>query len=218
VLVEGDLKKQIVVDCLIPENVSRFPWGGHLGLQMLQPVIDEIEQARRDAGLHQHPLAVGALVPEPDRGASRLGRPGGAASRFARPRGARMGRDGPEERRAEGGGLHRQPGPGRGLPAGRARAADRQRQGHRAPAAAGRAQRPCAGAHLARDPGADQQPGTAGSGRRQARRRHPPHRGAAGAQQTLRRAGAAPGDGGAGRRLPRTNCTRKCAAPGPTAT
>jgi ATP-dependent Lhr-like helicase len=44
VLVEGDLKKQIVVDALVPANVSRFPWGGHLGIQMLQPVIDEIEQ------------------------------------------------------------------------------------------------------------------------------------------------------------------------------
>jgi ATP-dependent Lhr-like helicase len=44
VLVEGDLKKQILVDCLVPENVSRFPWGGHLGLQMLQPVVDEIEK------------------------------------------------------------------------------------------------------------------------------------------------------------------------------
>jgi ATP-dependent Lhr-like helicase len=44
VLVEGDLKKQIVVDSLIPENVSRFPWGGHLGLQMLQPVVDEIDK------------------------------------------------------------------------------------------------------------------------------------------------------------------------------
>ncbi|WP_208280533.1 ligase-associated DNA damage response DEXH box helicase [Massilia oculi] len=43
VLVEGDTRKKIVVDCLIPANVSRFPWGGHLGLQMLQPVIDEIE-------------------------------------------------------------------------------------------------------------------------------------------------------------------------------
>jgi ATP-dependent Lhr-like helicase len=42
-LVEGDTRKKIVVDCLIPANVSRFPWGGHLGLQMLQPVIDEIE-------------------------------------------------------------------------------------------------------------------------------------------------------------------------------
>jgi ATP-dependent Lhr-like helicase len=44
VLVEGDLRKQIVVDCLIPENVARFPWGGHMGLQMLGPVIREIEQ------------------------------------------------------------------------------------------------------------------------------------------------------------------------------
>ncbi len=43
VLVEGDMKKQIQVDCLIPENVARFPWGGHMGLQMLGPVIREIE-------------------------------------------------------------------------------------------------------------------------------------------------------------------------------
>jgi ATP-dependent Lhr-like helicase len=42
VLVEGDLRKQILVDSLIPANVSRFPWGGHLGLAMLAPVIDEI--------------------------------------------------------------------------------------------------------------------------------------------------------------------------------
>jgi ATP-dependent Lhr-like helicase len=44
VLVEGDMRKEIRVDTLIPENVSRFPWGGHLGIQMLMPVIDEIEQ------------------------------------------------------------------------------------------------------------------------------------------------------------------------------
>jgi ATP-dependent Lhr-like helicase len=49
VLVEGDLKKQIVVDCLVPQSVARFPWAGHLGLQMLQSVIDEIE--RHDATL-----------------------------------------------------------------------------------------------------------------------------------------------------------------------
>lgn len=44
VLVEGDLRKQIVVDTLIPSNVARFPWGGHLGIEMLEPVIREIEQ------------------------------------------------------------------------------------------------------------------------------------------------------------------------------
>jgi ATP-dependent Lhr-like helicase len=44
VLVEGDLRKQIVVDSLVPANVARFPWGGHLGIEMLMPVIDQIEQ------------------------------------------------------------------------------------------------------------------------------------------------------------------------------
>ena len=43
VLVEGDLRKEIRVDSLIPADVSRFPWGGHLGIAMLQPVIAEIE-------------------------------------------------------------------------------------------------------------------------------------------------------------------------------
>ncbi|HEY5800027.1 MAG TPA: ligase-associated DNA damage response DEXH box helicase [Burkholderiaceae bacterium] len=42
-IVEGAVRKQIVVDTLIPHNPSRFPWAGHLGLQMLAPVIAEIE-------------------------------------------------------------------------------------------------------------------------------------------------------------------------------
>ena len=44
VIVEGHVAKDIVIDTLIPHNPSRFPWGGHLGLQMLAPVIAEIEQ------------------------------------------------------------------------------------------------------------------------------------------------------------------------------
>ncbi|HEX8606406.1 MAG TPA: ligase-associated DNA damage response DEXH box helicase [Pseudoduganella sp.] len=43
-IVEGSVRKDIVVDTLIPANPSRFPWAGHLGLQMLQPVIGEIER------------------------------------------------------------------------------------------------------------------------------------------------------------------------------
>ena len=43
VLVEGKVRKRIVVDSLIPVNPTRFPWGGHLGIQMLQPLITEIE-------------------------------------------------------------------------------------------------------------------------------------------------------------------------------
>jgi len=43
-IVEGSLRKEIVVDTLIPANPSRFPWAGHLGIQMLGPVIAEIER------------------------------------------------------------------------------------------------------------------------------------------------------------------------------
>ncbi|GAA4017442.1 ligase-associated DNA damage response DEXH box helicase [Actimicrobium antarcticum] len=42
-IVEGALRKELVIDTLIPVNPSRFAWSGHLGLQMLQPVIDAIE-------------------------------------------------------------------------------------------------------------------------------------------------------------------------------
>lgn len=44
VTVEGHVAKDIVVDTLIPEHPSRFPWGGHLGIQMLKPVIAEIDK------------------------------------------------------------------------------------------------------------------------------------------------------------------------------
>ncbi|WP_432379871.1 ligase-associated DNA damage response DEXH box helicase [Duganella sp. P38] len=44
VIIEGHISKQIEVDTLIPENPSRFPWGGHLGVQMLQPVLAEVEK------------------------------------------------------------------------------------------------------------------------------------------------------------------------------
>ena len=42
VLVRGETPKKLVVDSLLPGRAERFPWGGHLGLTMLQPVIDEI--------------------------------------------------------------------------------------------------------------------------------------------------------------------------------
>jgi ATP-dependent Lhr-like helicase len=42
-LVQGRLPKTLRVDTLLPESTGRFPWGGHLGIRMLQPVIAEIE-------------------------------------------------------------------------------------------------------------------------------------------------------------------------------
>lgn len=45
VLVHGANTKQVEVESLIPDSIDRFPWGGHMGLRMLGPVIDSIEKA-----------------------------------------------------------------------------------------------------------------------------------------------------------------------------
>ncbi len=44
-LVRGHVVKPLVVDTLIPAEPGRFSWGGHLGAQMQQPVVDEIERS-----------------------------------------------------------------------------------------------------------------------------------------------------------------------------
>ncbi len=43
--VQGRVEKTLLIDTLLPENPGRFSWGGHLGAQMLQPVIAEIDSA-----------------------------------------------------------------------------------------------------------------------------------------------------------------------------
>ncbi len=44
-LVQGKQDKQLVIDTLLPQDPGRFSWGGHLGAQMQQPVVDEIERS-----------------------------------------------------------------------------------------------------------------------------------------------------------------------------
>jgi len=44
-LVRGAVPKEIVVDTLLPDEPGRFPWGGHLGIQMVEPVAREIDSA-----------------------------------------------------------------------------------------------------------------------------------------------------------------------------
>jgi ATP-dependent Lhr-like helicase len=49
-LVRGRIDKALVIDTLIPQDCGRFGWAGHLGAQMQQPVIDEIERTWNAAG------------------------------------------------------------------------------------------------------------------------------------------------------------------------
>ena len=43
-IVKGDISKEIVIDSILPANISRFPWSGHFGTSMIPPVIDAIAE------------------------------------------------------------------------------------------------------------------------------------------------------------------------------
>jgi ATP-dependent Lhr-like helicase len=43
VLVQGHIDKPLIIDTLLPDDPGRFPWGGHLGIRMVEPVLREIE-------------------------------------------------------------------------------------------------------------------------------------------------------------------------------
>ena len=45
-VVKGISDKRVVMDTLIPPDVDKFPWAGHLGLAMLDHVIEAIEGSR----------------------------------------------------------------------------------------------------------------------------------------------------------------------------
>ena len=74
VLVEGRIDKEIVVDTLLPDDPGRFPWAGHLGIRMLEPVIREIESASTTLVFTNTRSQVRALVPVAARGAGPSGR------------------------------------------------------------------------------------------------------------------------------------------------
>ncbi|MBV6822528.1 ligase-associated DNA damage response DEXH box helicase [Pseudomonas sp. PD9R] len=43
--VQGQLDKQLQIDTLIPPQIERFPWAGHIGLKMLPQVAAELESS-----------------------------------------------------------------------------------------------------------------------------------------------------------------------------
>ncbi len=45
VMVKGDTPKEVVIDTLIPDSIERFPWGGHLGIKLVDAVVAEIEKS-----------------------------------------------------------------------------------------------------------------------------------------------------------------------------
>lgn len=45
-LIVANIKKQIKLTTLLPEEVEKFPWGGHMGLQMLEKVVPIIKKGK----------------------------------------------------------------------------------------------------------------------------------------------------------------------------
>ncbi len=45
-LISGDLKKRVEIETLIPTDLEKFPWAGHLGLNLLPEVLKYLERAR----------------------------------------------------------------------------------------------------------------------------------------------------------------------------
>ena len=62
VLINGDLKKKFVVKTIIPKNMEKFPWAGHLGGKLVEEVAKQIEKAQDHFSLHQCPVPDGILV------------------------------------------------------------------------------------------------------------------------------------------------------------
>ena len=44
VIVTGDARKEVKIETLLPDEMDRFPWSGHLGLRMVPAVVRQIEQ------------------------------------------------------------------------------------------------------------------------------------------------------------------------------
>ncbi|NNC88866.1 MAG: ligase-associated DNA damage response DEXH box helicase [Akkermansiaceae bacterium] len=44
--ISGDLEKEIRIDTLLPKEIGRFPWSGHIGTSLLKEVAAEIAKAR----------------------------------------------------------------------------------------------------------------------------------------------------------------------------
>jgi ATP-dependent Lhr-like helicase len=42
-LVRGKVPKDVVIDTLLPKTIERFPWGGHMGRNMIDAVVAEID-------------------------------------------------------------------------------------------------------------------------------------------------------------------------------
>ena len=195
--VQGQTAKALKVDTLLPAVTERFPWAGHIGLKMLPQVVNEVEASSSCLVFTntraQSEIWYQAILDARPDWASLIALHHGSLSRETRDWVERALKEA-----AQGGGVHLQPRPGRGLPAGGTGAANRLRQGRSAVDATRRAFRPRARAALTGNPGANPQPRVGGGGGRPGCNRPTAHRSAGITLQAVGCAGTTPGQHGPG--------------------
>ncbi|MEM6394294.1 MAG: ligase-associated DNA damage response DEXH box helicase [Planctomycetota bacterium] len=45
-MIHGEEEKEVRVETLVPGDIERFPWAGHLGIRQLEPVLEQIDKAK----------------------------------------------------------------------------------------------------------------------------------------------------------------------------
>ena len=169
--------RRCVIDTLLPDQPGPLPVGRPPGPQMLPPVVER-DRALSTTTLvftnmrSQAEIWYQLLLEARPEWAGLIALHHGSLDRAVR----EWVELGLKDGRAEGGGRDLVAGPGRRLPAGRARAADRLAQGRGAAAAARRPQRPRAGAAEPHHAGADPHARAGRGGGRAARRAGRPDR------------------------------------------
>lgn len=46
VLIKSDIKKQVIVETVFPDEIENFPWAGHLGIKLLEKVVPIIDEGK----------------------------------------------------------------------------------------------------------------------------------------------------------------------------
>lgn len=46
ILIQAELKKKYLVESILPDEIEKFPWAGHLGIKLLEKVLPIIEQSK----------------------------------------------------------------------------------------------------------------------------------------------------------------------------
>ncbi len=46
IIIKAELKKNIVIESVLPDEIEKYPWAGHLGIRLVQKVVPIIHQSR----------------------------------------------------------------------------------------------------------------------------------------------------------------------------